>query len=189
MILTLLSSPSFYNRWVKPPTTDSPIPDAIHNQPKWSPFFDSVIGAIDGTHINCIPSAKDIQLAHNCKGGVSQNCLAVVSMDMHFQYFISGWDGCAADSSMYSKARMKDFPIPEGHRYLADAGFGICNSLLVPFWNIRYHLAEWGRANIRQAIFSTIKSNIETVLGHLIQRSFIIFAMPPLAMLLSEYLV
>ncbi|KAJ3978866.1 hypothetical protein F5890DRAFT_1373407, partial [Lentinula detonsa] len=67
IILSILSSPTFYNRWVKPPTVDTPVLDRIKYQPKWSPFFDSVLGAIDGTHINCIPSATDIHLARNRK--------------------------------------------------------------------------------------------------------------------------
>jgi len=35
--------------------------------------------------------------------------------------------------------------IPEGQYYLADAGFGVCDALLVPYRGVRYHLAEWGR--------------------------------------------
>ncbi|KAF9035998.1 hypothetical protein BDP27DRAFT_1245456 [Rhodocollybia butyracea] len=81
-ILFLLSTPQFYSAWVKPPALNSPVPKEIRDEPKWTPFFDSVIGAIDGTHINCCPSVRDLQLARNWKGGVMQNCLAVVSMDM-----------------------------------------------------------------------------------------------------------
>ncbi|KAJ3756105.1 hypothetical protein EV360DRAFT_21896, partial [Lentinula raphanica] len=67
VILFTLSSPEFYNRWVKPPTAESPVPNRIQDEPKWSPFFDSVLGAIDGPHINCIPSATNIHLARNHK--------------------------------------------------------------------------------------------------------------------------
>lgn len=68
---------------------------------------------------------------------------------MRFLYFLSGWEGSAADAAMYSHSRFVDLSIPEGNFYLADAGFGICHSLLVPYRGIRYHLAEWGRANTR----------------------------------------
>ncbi|KAJ6619579.1 hypothetical protein B0H10DRAFT_2025266, partial [Mycena sp. CBHHK59/15] len=57
------------------------------NNPKWWPYFQNVLGATDGTHINCSPSAEDLHTVQNCKGGISQNCLAVVSFDMHFLFF------------------------------------------------------------------------------------------------------
>jgi hypothetical protein len=47
---------------------------------------------------------------------------------------------------MYASARLVDLTIPDGKYYLADAGFVICDSLLVPYRGVRYHLAEWGRA-------------------------------------------
>jgi len=57
---------------------------------------------------------------------------------------LSGWDGCTADASMYNDACLSDLHIPTGKCYLADARFGICDSLLVPYRGVRYHLAEWG---------------------------------------------
>ena len=42
-----------------------------------------------------------------------------------------------------------DLHIPQGNFYLADNGFGVCDSLLVPYHSIQYHLAELGHANIR----------------------------------------
>ncbi|KAF9067822.1 hypothetical protein BDP27DRAFT_1168865, partial [Rhodocollybia butyracea] len=66
-ILSSLASPQFYSRWVKPPVVGSLVPKEIQRQPKWTPFFDSVLGAMDGTHINCCPSVADLQLARNRK--------------------------------------------------------------------------------------------------------------------------
>lgn len=106
------------------------------------------IGAIDGTHINCCLTAEDRHAAQNRKGGVSQNCLACVSFAMKFVYFISGWEGSAADATMYAHSCLTDLKIPVGKFYLTDAGFGICDSLLVPYHGVRYHLAEWARADI-----------------------------------------
>jgi len=45
-------------------------------------------------------------------------------------------------------ARLTDFTIPPGKVYLADAGFAACDELLVPYRGVRYHLAEWGWANV-----------------------------------------
>jgi len=50
---------------------------------------------------------------------------------------------------MYATSRLVDLTIPEGKYYIADAGFGICNALLVPYRGICYHLAEWGQAHLR----------------------------------------
>lgn len=50
-------------------------------------------------------------------------------------------------------SRLMDFLIPEGKFYLADAGFASCDTLLVPYRGVRYHLAEWGRAAVRYVIF------------------------------------
>jgi hypothetical protein len=155
-ILDALTSPAFYNKHVRLPLDDDPIPSEIYTNGKWYPYFKDVLGAIDGTHIPCCPSAEDRQSARDRKGGITQNCLAAVSMDMRFLFLVTGWDGCAADSTMYTKARLKDFYIPEGRCYLADAGFGICDALLVPYRAVRYHLAEWGRANTRYRSLSSL---------------------------------
>jgi len=77
---------------------------------------------------------------------LTQNCLAACTFDLRFTYFLSGWEGSTADSTLFSVARRTDFYIPKGRYYLADAGFASSDALLVPYRNVRYHLAEWGRA-------------------------------------------
>ena len=66
---------------------------------------------------------------------------------MKFVYFITGWEGSAADATMYAHSHLLDLAIPPEKFYLADAGFRICDSLLVPYHGVHYHLAEWGQAN------------------------------------------
>jgi hypothetical protein len=158
-VLNILSSGAFYGQYVRLPRVDDPPPDFIRNQPKFWPFFQGAIGAIDGTHINACPSAAERHTARNRKGGISQNCLACVSFEMQFLYFLSGWEGSAADASMYSHSRLVDLRIPAGKYYLADAGFGICDAMLVPYRGVRYHLAEWGRADVRCVNSLTILSS------------------------------
>jgi hypothetical protein len=144
-----LSSPPFYTKYVYLPSEASPTPNEIKDNLKFYPFFYGALGAMDGTHINCCPSALERQTAHNRKGGTSQNCLACCSFDLRFQYILSGWDGSAADAALYDDACRHDLPVPEGRYYLADAGFGACDALLIPYRGVRYHLAEWGRASVR----------------------------------------
>jgi hypothetical protein len=58
-------------------------------------------------------------------------------------------EGSAADACVYYHARIKDFNIPTRKYYLADVGFGACDELLVPYHNVHYHLAEWGRGCLK----------------------------------------
>ncbi len=104
---------------------------------------------MDGTHINCCPSGEARAAARDRKGNITQNCLACCSFDMEFQYMVSGYGGSTADATMYSDSRMADLPIPAGKYYVADAGFALCDALLVPYRNVRYHLAEWARGQRR----------------------------------------
>jgi hypothetical protein len=88
-ILFALSSPPFYTKYIYLPSNTTPIPDEIQDNLKSNPFFKDALGEIDGTHINCCPSVAERQSAWNQKGGVSQNCLACCSFDLHFQYVLS----------------------------------------------------------------------------------------------------
>jgi hypothetical protein len=119
------------------------------NNPKWFPFFEDSLGGMDGTHINCYPPSLERHLARDRKGGVTQNMLACCGYDMRFHYILSGFDGCMADASMFNIARRLDLTIPHGKYYLADAGFGMCDALLIPKCGVQYHLAEWGQDAVR----------------------------------------
>ncbi|KAF8156546.1 hypothetical protein B0H34DRAFT_619159, partial [Crassisporium funariophilum] len=65
-ILRAVSSGPFYEKYVQLPCSDDPISEYIH-QPRFSPWFDMAIGAMDGTHINCCPTAEDRHAAQNRK--------------------------------------------------------------------------------------------------------------------------
>jgi hypothetical protein len=160
-VLFALSSPPFYTKYVYLPSDTTPIPSEIQDNPKFYPFFEGALGAIDGTHINCCPSTTERQSARNRKGGVTQNCLACCTFDLKFQYVLSGWDGSAADAAVYDDARQSDLTVLAGRFYLADAGFGGCDALLIPFRRVRYHLAEWGRAAVRCVVLYLITCKID----------------------------
>ena len=151
-MLAIFSSSPFYSTYVRLPRAADPVPPEIRNNPRFFPHFSDAVGAIDGTHISCIPSAEERHTARNRKGGYSQNCLACCSFDMRFQYILSGWDGSAADAAVYLDARQNSLPVLPGKYYLADAGFGSCDALLVPYRGVRYHLAEWKRGNMRYVL-------------------------------------
>ena len=130
-MLNTFSSPPIYSKYVKLPRADDPIPPTIHNNLKFYPFFEGAIGAIDGTHIACTPSADERDACRNHKGFTSRNCLVCCDFEMNFTYVLSGWEGSMANATLYHDAQMSDFAIPAGKYYLADAGFPSCLQLLV----------------------------------------------------------
>jgi hypothetical protein len=149
-MLSIFSSAPFYTEFVHLPTEETPIPPEVYFNPRFYPFFDGALGAIDGTQINAgVVSAETAPLMRNRKGGITQNVLAVCTFDLRFLYVLTGIEGSAADSSIYFLARQTSFPVPNNRYYLADAGFGTCDALLVPYRGVRYHLAEWERAGMR----------------------------------------
>ncbi|CDO77855.1 hypothetical protein BN946_scf185032.g7 [Trametes cinnabarina] len=58
-VLQMISGPEFYNRYVKLPSADDPIPLHISTNPKFYPYLKNVVGAMDGTHIACAPSLEE----------------------------------------------------------------------------------------------------------------------------------
>jgi hypothetical protein len=179
-MLIFFSSPPFYTDNVRLPNADTPLSPKIRDNPKFYPFFRDAIGALDGTHINCNVTAEERQAARDRKGTVTQNCLAACDFDMKFLYMFSGWDGSIADSMIFYEARLTDLFILRGKYYLADAGFPTCESLIIPFRGTRYHLAEWGRANLRYVLYficMIFDLLLHCCLGQLTQKNFSIFDM------------
>ncbi|KAG2750379.1 hypothetical protein P692DRAFT_20730019 [Suillus brevipes Sb2] len=62
VLLALCSAP-FYNKFVCLPREDTPIPAEILGNPTLFLHFEGALGAMDGTHIACCPSAEERQLA------------------------------------------------------------------------------------------------------------------------------
>jgi hypothetical protein len=140
------SSQSFYTKYVKLPSTLDPPPQYLQRSQKLWPFFEKCLGAIDGSHIAASPSARDRANTRDRKGSLSQNVLAICSFSMRFLYLLTGWEGSVNDSFLYSDARINDLRVPPGYFYLGDAGFPLCDCVLIPYRGVRYHLQEWGRA-------------------------------------------
>ena len=132
-ILFTLSSPPIYRKYVQLPRVGDPIHPTILDDPKLHLFFEDTIGAIDGTHIVCSPSAEERDVCRNRKGFMSQNCLVCCDFNMNFTYVLSRWEGSVADAFLYHNAWRTDFSIPDNKYYLADGGFPSCPQLLVLF--------------------------------------------------------
>lgn len=106
-------------------------------------------------------------------------------MEGLFVYIFSGWEGSAADSRVLQDAVSKDFVIPPGKYYLADAGEGIFYILinvvgyalspqfLTPYRGVRYHLKEWAQVpNARPANFKELFNLRHSSLRNIIERAF-----------------
>lgn len=52
---------------------------------------------------------------------------------MQFLYVLTGWDGSVTDAFLFTDACLNSVHIPEGYYYLGDAGFPVCETLLVPY--------------------------------------------------------
>lgn len=155
-------SDPFYNKYVKLPSAQDPIPSFIHNNPKFSPFLDGAIGAIDCSHFDCSPPKTEL-LDRDRKGGRTQNCLAVCDFDLMFRYIYSGWEGSTSDSYIYHQARKFDLKIPADRYYLADAGFPLCDGLLIPYRSVRFHLRESGNPKFRYDGYYHISAILQTL--------------------------
>jgi hypothetical protein len=155
-MLKIFSSAPFYTDFVHLPDINAPVPDYIKNEPKFYPFFQGAIGALDGTHFDCSGTPEQRAIAHDHKGHVTQNCLAACDFTHKFVYIFSGWEASIMDSTMFNDAHITDLYIPKasGHYYLADAGFPNSISIMLPYRGVRYHLQEWSHAELQCCIFS-----------------------------------
>lgn len=125
------------------------IPPEIRNNSRFYPYFQHCRGAVDGSLLDAFVAEIDLSRYHSRKGRISQNLLAACTFDMLFCHILGGWEGSAADGRVWENARSKNFTIPPERYYLGDAGFPLCNTLLVPYRGVRYHLREWKQSNQR----------------------------------------
>ena len=104
-MLDALTSAEVYHTFVKLPTADVPVPKEIRSQRKFFPYFKDCISALNGSHIPAHVPEHCRASYQNRKGQISQNVLAVSSMDMRFVYVLPGWEGSAPDTRVYEDAR------------------------------------------------------------------------------------
>jgi len=146
-MLFIFSSAPFYTKYIQFPTGEH-TPAKIQSNPKILLYFRNAIGAIDGSHVPNAPPAHLCGQYCNRKGFLSQNALFICNFDLKFTYTLTGWEGSATDAWVYDNAISTDLSIPAGKYLLADAGYPLRPQLLVPYRSVRYHLAEWGQANV-----------------------------------------
>lgn len=166
---------TLHQRFVKLPRPDYIAP-RIGKDPKYMPFFKDCIGALDGTHVMATtPTGTNPARWRNRKGYLSQNVLFVCSLDMTYLYVLPGFEGSAHDSFVLSHAQQRAqelFSIPPGKFYLADAGYTLTDSLLVPYRGVRYHLKELSVSGLKptnkEELFNLRHASLRNVVERLI---------------------
>ncbi|KAF9219233.1 hypothetical protein BS17DRAFT_718018, partial [Gyrodon lividus] len=58
-------------------------------------------------------------------------------------------DGSIADAALLTDTHVNDLCMPERQYLLADAGFSTCDTLLIPYCGVCYHLEEWWQAKLK----------------------------------------
>lgn len=83
--------------------------------PRFSPYFDNCIGAIDGTHVPVIVPTTVVVQHTGRHGYTSQNVLVVCDFNMRFTFVVAGWPGSVHDMRVFKDALDKygdKFPHP-----------------------------------------------------------------------------
>lgn len=144
----------------------------IVNNPKYYPFFENCIGALDGTHIHAIVPPEMSSRFRNRKGFISQNVLGVVDFNMMFTFILAGWEGSAHDGKVLASAIDHGLSILQGKYYLGDAGYPLKECVLTPYRGVRYHLKEFGRGSQRPRNKEELFNYRHAQLRNVIERTY-----------------
>jgi hypothetical protein len=90
-----------------------------------------------------------------------------------FVHVSAGWEGSAADARVLQDAMAHGFYVPTGKFYLVDAGYANTPNFIAPYRNVRYHLQEQARSNLRPSnakeLFNLrhaqLRNHVERIIG------------------------
>lgn len=141
-VLNAVISDEFHSAYMSQPGANE-LPARVRRDPTLYPFFKNAIGAVDGSHLFVSLPSHTRACWRDWDGHLTQNMMAICNFDMFFTFVLVGWEGSAADGPLYHRCFDHGLKVPEGKYFLADAGFGACDTLLTPYRKTRYHLCEW----------------------------------------------
>jgi len=157
-------------RFVKPAIGTGPH-WKISTDPRFFPYFENCLGAIDGTHIPITIGEEKQAPYRNRKGTLSQNVMLACDFDLNFTFISSGWEGSATDARVLRSALLRGFHVPEGKYYLVDGGYANTPSFLAPYRGVRYHLKEFGHGHHRPSNYKELFNHRHALLRNHIERA------------------
>lgn len=120
------------------------IPREIREDPRFYPYFQDCVGAVDGIHFPVTVGVDELEPFRNKNGVNSQIVLAACSFDLQFQYVLAGWEGSASDVQVLNSAltRRNKLKVPEGKYYLVDKKYTNLPGFVAPYHEFPYGLIE-----------------------------------------------
>ncbi|KAF5469174.1 hypothetical protein F2P56_013267 [Juglans regia] len=117
----------------------------ILEDPRFYPYFQDCVGAVDGIHIPVMVGVDEQGPFRNKNGMLSQNVLAACSFDLKFHYVLAGWEGSASDLQVLNSAltRRNKLLVPEGKYYLVDNKYANMPGFIAPYPGVPYCLKEY----------------------------------------------
>jgi hypothetical protein len=152
--------PALTQRFVKLPSVNQPHVKITSN-PRFWPYFQNCIGAIDGTHVPITISEERAPPFRNRKGTLSQNVMLACDFDLNFTFISCGWEGSASDAGVLQSALRKGFRVSDGKYYLVDGGYANTPSFIAPYRGVSYHLSEYRRRGL-----STVYADYKELFNH-----------------------
>ncbi len=140
------------------------IPPILHDD-CYKPFIGAQAAA-DGSLADACVMEEDMGRYRSRKGRISQNILAGSTFDMQICYMMTGWEGSTADGRLWEEARQRNLAIPPDWYWLGDAGFPLCETMLVPYRGKRYHLKEWHLLTSRRQRTLAILQEVAYAVSH-----------------------
>lgn len=160
------------DKFISFPTGGEPTSSKISNDTKFSKYFGQCIGAIDGTHIQCVVPNDEAGRFRDRFGKTSQNVVCACNFDLTFSFFIVDYEGSAHDQKVLQKAYDLGFTIPEGKYLLGDAGFTLTGKVLTPYRSVNYHMQQFRQGGRRPQNYKELFNLRHSSLRTTIERCF-----------------
>lgn len=170
----------------QPPGSD--VPPEILEDPRFYPYFQDCVGAVDGIHIPVMVGVDEQGPFRNKNGMLSQNVLAACSFDLKFHYVLAGWEGSASDFQVLNSAltRRNKLQVPEGKYYLVDKKYANIPGFIAPYPGVPDYLKEYPTGYHPQdarELFnhrhSLLRNATDRIFGSLKARFPILISAPP----------
>ncbi|KAL6629371.1 hypothetical protein ACP70R_029136 [Stipagrostis hirtigluma subsp. patula] len=145
---------SLTDEFVKPPSTE--VHWKISSDPRYGPYFENCVGAIDGTHVPLTLSDSESAPYRNKEASLSQNVMLACDFDLNFVYVCCGREGSASDAAVLYSAMESGFQVPRGKYYLVDGGYANTPSFLAPYRGAPYHIEEQEQNNFEPRDFKEL---------------------------------